>query len=297
MSTHRYRAVSLPTNDTYLSGIVEPGIVIGQYGARPFLDIFLADDAQLSVLDEVMARFGYTFFGTAPAAGDVPPVEIMVEELTGLITAPPVAPAGSARLYFDLTAGMIRLSKAAGAYLPIEALPDASQSPLIPVSASNAQTTRALPTLMEGGAYFLNRRMNPAMNLFARLTASGVGGTVRYALYQVPGGIATGAAALLATGTHVSTGGAQNVSIPLGGISISPGVLYVLQGRTTSAITTARVYTSPTLDLFNTNTIAGQFPAAFETLIDATVAPPATFDPLVDAVVSTLNVVPIIRIG
>ena len=165
-------------------------------------------------------------------------------------------------------------------------------SPIMPVAA---QTTRALPATFEGGAYRIVKRCTVAA-LAGRMTAGAVGATVRYALYQVPGGLESGVAALLATGTFASAGAATNFSIAIPGTVVEAGILYVLCGLGVAAPAfTSRVYTSIALDLLNTN-LSG-VPIQFTTAISSLIAPPVTFNPSVSAVNSAVSLIPIIRLN
>lgn len=170
-------------------------------------------------------------------------------------------------------------------------------SPIVPVTA---QTTRALPaaSMYEGGAYRIQKRCTITA-LTGRRTAGAAGGTIRYALYQVPGGLLFGVASLIATGAFVSPGGAAaNYTIALPATAIEAGILFVLSGRGVAAITfTNRVYSSPAFDLLKANA-AGMVPVQFTTAISSVpVAPPAVFDPSASGVVSAVNILPIVRLN
>jgi len=185
-------------------------------------------------------------------------------------------------------------------WVPVEAgLNDAATvpSPVVPVTA---QTTRALPNtlLFEGGAYRIQKTC-VITTLTGRRTAGAAGGTIRYALYQVPGGRLAGVAKLIATGTYVSPGGAAtNYNIALGATTIEEGFLFILSGRSTlnPATFTNRVYSSPAFDLLKSNA-GGMIPVQFTTAIPSNAAPPATFDPSVSGVVSAVNLLPLVRLN
>jgi len=170
-------------------------------------------------------------------------------------------------------------------------------SPIVPVTA---QTTRALPAtaFYEGGAYRIQKRCTITA-LTGRRTAGAVGGTIRYALYQVPGGLLFGAAALIATGAFVSPGGAAaNYTIVLPATVVEAGILFILCGRGVAGLTfTNRTYTSPAFDLLKANA-AGMVPVQFTTAISSVpAAPPAVFDPSVSGVVSAVNLLPLVRLN
>jgi hypothetical protein len=173
--------------------------------------------------------------------------------------------------------------------------------PIVPVAA---QTTRALPgalpatTFFEGGAYQILKRCT-ITTLAGRMTAGAVGSSVRYALYQVPGGLLTGVANLIATGTFVSAVAvATNYSIALGSTVVEAGALFVLVGRNSLIALpfTNRTYTAIAFDLLNANA-AALVPVQFTTAILSNVAPPATFDPSAAGVVSGVSVLPIVRLS
>ena len=164
--------------------------------------------------------------------------------------------------------------------------------PVMPVAA---QTTRALPATFEGGAYRIQKRCTVA-SIVGRMTAGAAGATIRYALYQVPGGLMAGVGALLATGTFVSAGAAANYVIPIAGTIVEAGILYVLSGLGVAAPAfTSRVYTAIALDLLDAN-VTG-VPVQFTTAISSLVAPPATFNPSVSGVVSAVSILPIVRLN
>lgn len=293
MSVQRFQTTSV-TSLAQIQGQVDPAATLGPFGTVSTVDIVLADDTELPALTELMTMLGYAFVATAPAATDVVSSQVNVTDMVGLAAAPPLAAAGHARWYFDTATGFTKLSVNGGAY-QIAVPPNDSQVLPVALNVSIAQTTRALGATFEGGAYLIPRRTT-ITTLNGRMTAGAAGATVRYALYQVPGGLAVGVANLLATGTFVSVGGAPvNFTIPMA-TTLDQGILYVLCGLGAAAPAfTNRVYTSPAIDLVNGNGVAGLAPVAFTTAISSLVAPPATFNPVAAGVLSAVALVPIIR--
>jgi hypothetical protein len=151
---------------------------------------------------------------------------------------------------------------------------------------------------MEGGAYRIERRATVS-TLHGRISsAGGAGGIVKYALYQIPGGLPVGTGQLLGSGSFTTTGSSgTNFTINLGSIAIEPGTLYVLCGLASGILPSVNsvVYENPSIDLLTSSGVAGLAPVAFTTSFQAIAAPPATFNPVTQGSLTSFNTVPIIR--
>jgi hypothetical protein len=120
VSTHRYKQIAAVTLYE-IQTTVDPGASLGLLGGAPEVDVVLADDTQLSVLDEVMAQVGYQFVLSSPAAANVPNDGVMVPDYTGLATAPPVSVANHTRFYYDTVTGRFYRSTNGGPWVPADA--------------------------------------------------------------------------------------------------------------------------------------------------------------------------------
>jgi len=304
MGVHRYRQVNVTSLTKTIHTVVDPLATLGSFGNNVEIDITLADDTQLSVLDEVMASYGFEYVVSNPPANDSVRSQIPVIDYLGLATAPPVAPVGSMRLYFDTATGTLRYSSSGGAYanagLPaVETL----ESPLYTAAPAIGQGTRALPTTFEGGIYRNPTKNLSLVNLTLRSTAAAAGAIVRVACYQKSDGTLGGDLPLLFTADSAAfvVAGAQTFTIAVPpGITLVPGQYVVLIGRAAapaSPTVTMRVWNLPTYELLTSLIPAGRVPYQFTTALLSTVAPPATFNPLISATATATNVCPLMLGG
>lgn len=202
----------------------------------------------------------------------------------------------------DLTVGMIPagtfLARVGGSIVGVAppGLATDSQSVPQPITPATGQSTRALPLTFDGGAYRIQAR-TLLSTIIGRKTGIAAG-TIRVAIYQVPGGLLAGVAALLATGTAAPGVGASNYAIPVAPVMVEAGIVFILCGRVAAVPGfTSRAYTTPTINLLSSAPAAGTVPVKFTTAIPSTVAPPAVFDPSVSGVVSAVNLLPVVRMA
>lgn len=150
---------------------------------------------------------------------------------------------------------------------------------LVPIIGGPTLTTRAPGVVLEGAQMFVPRRTSVA-NVKGRFTGfTTLGAGLLVALYQVPGGLPVGTAALIGQGT-VTPGaiGAQDFTIALGATqTLEAGFVYVLYGRTNAtAGVTLRTWTIGAIERLTANLSPGDVPITFTTAIPSTGPAPAT---------------------
>lgn len=118
MSVHRYRRnAALPLQE--IQQVVDPGgALVPLLGIADEVDVSLADDTQLPVLDEDMLAAGYVFVATAPPATDPIKGIANVIDVTSTPGTTAGAPVGRARLRYDDTQKALLFSADGGRYYP-----------------------------------------------------------------------------------------------------------------------------------------------------------------------------------
>lgn len=275
MADKTYLVEAFPQANQLLSLLPPGATVLGSGPSGRTLVGITTDETNAVPLEEAVESLGWNFLGeyTGPA--------LVGRRDYGVRATDPLDPIpGAGDFYWSTASGTWRVyDGVAWSALSSETTESGELWP-IPEIRTGADSARTAQTLFEGGSYIIRRRVT-FNRIHVRITSRTGAPTLRFLLFQAPGG-GSGVANRVATVTAfaVPAGGTNTVLTPTeGSVTLSGGLVYVLWGRDSAAASFGmQVYALQNMNLLTNNVPSGLHPLSWTTALAST-SLPATFDP------------------
>ena len=163
---------------------------------------------------------------------------------------------------------------------------------LIGIVTGSGNTSAATANLT-GAVYTLIQPVSFSKLVFRTTGGTSGTSTMLFAIYQKTGGV-SGTMTLITSGTILTATNNANFTINFGStFTLSPGICAILYSQTVGTGVTVSGYTPGTINLLNSNLVAGTYPTQFTT---ALTPPQATFNPQSQGTAATGTVGAIVRL-